>query len=219
MMTLVKQTHRRISFFDNERLTMSEAIELTAQALIYYIGQYPDVVVSYSGGKDSTSLLTLLLVLIEAGRVPRPRSLRVLLANTRVELPLLHLAALEIMQIVREKGYLAQVVEPPLEDRFFVRMFGFGYPPPHNGFRWCTELLKLKPMLTALLEVREAVGHKFLALTGMRIGESAMRDQRIVLACNSKDGECGQGAILAQAQEKARKGQPTATSCGRRPRG
>jgi DNA sulfur modification protein DndC len=205
-MTLVKQTNRRISFFDDQRLTQSEAIELTAQALIYYIGQYPDVVVSYSGGKDSTSLLTLLLVLIEAGRVPRPRSLRVLLANTRVELPLLHLAALQIMQIVREKGYLAQVVEPPLDDRFFVRMFGFGYPPPHNGFRWCTDLLKLKPMLTALLAARQAAGQKFLALTGMRIGESAMRDQRIVLACGSKDGECGQGAILAQAQEKARKG-------------
>jgi DNA sulfur modification protein DndC len=193
---------KRISFFDDQRLAMSEAIELTTQALTYYISQYPDVVVSFSGGKDSTSLLTLLLVLIEAERVPKPSSLRVLLANTRVELPLLHLAALEILQIVREKGYIAQVVEPPLDDRFFVRMLGFGYPPPHNGFRWCTELLKLKPMLTALLMVREAMGHKFLTLTGMRIGESAMRDQRIVLACNSKDGECGQGAMLAQAQRK-----------------
>lgn len=107
---------KRISFFDDQRLTLNEAIELTAQALTYYITQYPDVVVSFSGGKDSTSLLTLLLVLIETGRVPKPKSLRILLANTRIELPLLHLAALEIIRIVRERGYSTEVVEPPLDE-------------------------------------------------------------------------------------------------------
>lgn len=197
---------KRVSFFENERMSMNEAIELTAQALTYYFSQYPVVSVAFSGGKDSTSLLTLVMALIETGRVPKPKMLHVLLANTRIELPLLHLAALEIIQLVKERGWTAQVVEPSLNDRFFVRMFGVGYPPPHNGFRWCTGLLKLEPMWAALHETRQVVGQKFLTLTGMRIGESAMRDQRIVLACNSKDGECGQGAIVAEAQDKARKG-------------
>lgn len=196
---------RPISLFENERLTINEAIELTIQSLTYYITQYPLVSVAFSGGKDSTSLLTLIMALIETGRIPRPERLHVLLANTRIELPLLHLAALEMIKIVRERGYTAEVVEPPVDDRFFVRMFGFGYPPSHNGFRWCTGLLKLKPMWSALQKTRHDAGKKFLTLTGMRIGESAMRDARIVMACNSKDGECGQGAILAEAQEKARK--------------
>lgn len=196
---------RPISLFENERLTINEAIQLTIQSLTYYLARYPLVSVAFSGGKDSTTLLTLIMALIESGRVPRPERMHVLLANTRIELPLLHLAALEMIRIVRERGYTAEVVEPPLDDRFFVRMFGIGYPPSHNGFRWCTGLLKLRPMWTALQATRQAAGSKFLTLTGMRIGESAMRDQRIVLACNSKDGECGQGELLAEAQEKARK--------------
>lgn len=197
---------RPVSLFENERLTINEAIELTIQSLTHYMTRYPLVSVAFSGGKDSTVVLTLLMALIETGRVPRPQRLHVLLANTRIELPLLHLAALEMIEMVRERGYTAEVVEPPLDDRFFVRMFGVGYPPSHNGFRWCTGLLKLKPMWAALQQTRQATGDKFLTLTGMRIGESAMRDERIALACNSKDGECGQGAIVAEAQERARKG-------------
>lgn len=197
----------KLSLFDDERLTLRDAIDMAAGSMAYYIDQYPAVSVAFSGGKDSTTALTILLHLIATGRVPRPERLHVLLANTRIELPVLHLAALEIIRVVREMGYTAQVVEPPLNDRFFVRMFGFGYPPPHNGFRWCTGLLKIKPMLVALQETRGQIGQRFLTLTGMRIGESVMRDQRIALACNSKDGECGQGALLADAQEKAKKSQ------------
>lgn len=34
---------------------------------------------------------------------------------------------------------------------------------------------------------------KFLMLTGVRMGESAVRDQRIALSCSKDTGECGQG--------------------------
>jgi DNA sulfur modification protein DndC len=85
------------------------------------------------------------------------------------------------------------VVQPPLDDRFFVRMLGRGYPPPNNGFRWCVGLLKIEPMQAALRAIHQQAGGKFLTLTGMRVGESAARDQRIALACNKNDGECSQG--------------------------
>ncbi len=41
--------------------------------------------------------------------------------------------------------------------------------------------------------LREDYGENFLMLTGVRIGESAARDQRIALSCTKDGGECGQG--------------------------
>jgi DNA sulfur modification protein DndC len=41
--------------------------------------------------------------------------------------------------------------------------------------------------------LRQERGEKFLMLTGVRIGESAARDQRIAMSCTKDGGECGQG--------------------------
>jgi DNA sulfur modification protein DndC len=48
-------------------------------------------------------------------------------------------------------------------------------------------------MLAALESQRRARGEKLLMLTGVRIGESAARDQRIALSCSRDGAECGQG--------------------------
>lgn len=77
------------------------------------------------------------------------------------------------MEQVAERGYVAQTVMPPMDDRFFVYMFGRGVPPPSNTFRWCTPQLKVEPMESALKDLRDKYGQKFLMLTGVRIGESA----------------------------------------------
>lgn len=72
-------------------------------------------------------------------------------------------------------------------------MFGRGVPPPHNTFRWCTGNLKVEPMARALQGLRDTAGAKLLGITGVRLGESAARDQRIALSCSKDSGECGQG--------------------------
>ncbi len=54
-------------------------------------------------------------------------------------------------------------------------------------------MLKVKPMETSLKLLRDTIGEKFLMLTGVRIGESAVRDQRISLSCSKDGAECGQG--------------------------
>lgn len=66
-------------------------------------------------------------------------------------------------------------------------------PPPSNTFRWCTPKLKVMSMERELDALREERGEKFLMLTGVRIGESAARDQRIAMSCTKDGGECGQG--------------------------
>lgn len=137
--------------------------------------------------------MTVLMHLIESGRIPTPETLTVLYADTKMELPPLQIAAMAMLEELEKRGIKTQVVQPELDDRFFVYIFGRGVSVPHNRFRWCTPRLKVKNMMGALEGLRELYGEKFLMLTGVRQGESAARDQRISLSCSKDGGECGQG--------------------------
>jgi DNA sulfur modification protein DndC len=110
-----------------------------------------------------------------------------------MELPPLRASVSTLFVALREDGFTTRVVFPRLDDRFFVYMLGRGVPPPSNTFRWCTAQLKIEPMLAALAALRESSGEKLLMLTGVRLGESAARDQRIAISCSRDSGECGQG--------------------------
>src|SRR5215472_6414376 len=175
------------------RRTLEEAIEETINAF-YEIGasDYDVWEIGYSGGKDSTAVVTLLAYLIASGRLPRPKRVIVQYADTGMELPLLRDSALRILKQLEAYGFETEVVRPELNDRFFVYMLGRGVPPPKNGtLRWCTRILKSKPMTIAM----KGVAGKKLIITGVREGESAARDGRIVAACNKESGECGQGYL------------------------
>lgn len=185
---------KQASFFDGQRLTLERAMDLTVESLTLYGSGYKHWVCAFSGGKDSTATVTAVVNLIETGRVPRPKTLTVLYADTRQELPPLQLGAMRLLDAIRERGFAAHVVLPPMDDRFFVYLLGRGVPPPNNGtLRWCTSKIKIKPMQDKLLEIRQQVGEKFLMLTGVRLGESQARDARIALSCSRNNAECGQG--------------------------
>ena len=185
---------RQQSFFEGSRLTLDEALEMTAESLNTYAQFYRHWAIAYSGGKDSSALLTAVLHLLNTGRVARPQSLTVLYSDTRQEIPPLHIGALQTLETVRALGHTARVVLPPLDERYFVYMLGRGVPPPNNNtLRWCTAQIKVEPMVAALKELRDAQGEKFLMLTGVRVGESAARDARIALSCGRNGAECGQG--------------------------
>ena len=184
---------RTQSLFEADRLTLPGAIDLSVASLNAYGERYRHWAIAYSGGKDSTATLAFVLWSLASGRVAAPESLTVLYADTRMELPPLRLAALRILYQVQSAGYRAEVVLPAMDDRFYVYMFGRGVPPPKNRFRWCTPQLKIEPMHAALAELRQRADAKLLMLTGVRLGESAARDQRIAVSCSKDSGECGQG--------------------------
>lgn len=184
---------RHPTLFDSDRMGFDQALELTAQSLNAYGAEYRHWAIAYSGGKDSSAVLTAAVHLIESGRVSKPESLTVLNSDTRMELPPLASAAQTMLSTLRERGIDARTVLPAMDDRFFVYMLGRGVPPPSNTFRWCTPQLKVEPMLNALADLRAQTGEKFLMLTGVRQGESAVRDQRIALSCGKNGSECGQG--------------------------
>jgi DNA sulfur modification protein DndC len=196
---------RTLSLFEDQRLTLREAIAQSAENLRHYGQFYKHWAIAFSGGKDSTATATLVLRLIKTEQIPRPESLTVLYADTRQELPPLHFSALRVLDFVRELGFDARVVLPEIDKRFWVYILGRGVPPPNNGtLRWCTRQIKVDPMTQALADVRSQLGEgdRLLMLTGVRFGESAARDQRIAVSCTKDGGECGQGWFQSMTADR-----------------
>jgi DNA sulfur modification protein DndC len=189
------------SLWEGERLTLERSQELTIESLLLYGSGYRHWAMAYSGGKDSSALVTFVAFLLLSGRIPAPETLTVLYADTRMELPPLHACAMTLLAELEARGITTQIVLPALDERFFVYMFGRGVPAPKNLFRWCTPQLKVDPMELALADLRASYGEKFLMLTGVRQGESAARDQRIALSCSRDGAECGQGWFQVKTPE------------------
>lgn len=186
-------------------MVAEEAVDLTVASLTAY-GEFHDVwAVAWSGGKDSTATLTLIIRLIEEGRIPRPRILYVFYADTRQELPPLQ-ACVELiaLELAKRDWVIFETVRAPIDKRFLVYMLGRGVPPPNNNtFRWCTRQIKVDPMAAALEARLTEIDGEVLMITGVRQGESAIRDKRIELSCSKDGGECGQGwyqEVLPQAK-------------------
>lgn len=140
---------------------------------------------SWSRGKDSTTLLTWLEWLRRAGwiTVDRPQAV---CSDTGVEDVGLF-AVGELMKAALEScGWEIIVVQPEVHERLYPQILGRGLPPIHPGIRrmrWCTRSTKIDPMSR-----RSAPG---LMLTGLRLGESAMRDGKLKKSTCSAGGECG----------------------------
>lgn len=178
----------------SQRLQMNQSIELTIDSLNAYGPTHDHWAIAWSGGKDSTTLLTLVVYLFESGKVQRPKTLTVMYADTRMELVPLWVAAQQIIDDLRERGIDVRVVMAPMDKRFLVYMLGRGVPPPNNNtLRWCTRQIKIDPMAAELRKLHAERGTKVLMLTGVRMGESAIRDSRIAMSCSRDGGECGQG--------------------------
>ncbi|RKD18996.1 phosphoadenosine phosphosulfate reductase [Pelobium manganitolerans] len=178
----------------SKRLQMNESIELTTQSLLAYGPKYKHWCMAWSGGKDSTTLVTLIVWLITSGRLKAPETLTVMYADTRLELTPLYFAAQQIMEELEELGITVKIVTAPLDKRFMTYILGRGVPPPNNNtFRWCTRQIKIDPMKAELEKIFKEKGEKVLMLTGVRQGESAIRDQRIIMSCGKDGAECGQG--------------------------
>jgi DNA sulfur modification protein DndC len=182
------------TLFDDSRLTLSDSIGLTIDSLRAYGEAHSHWAIAYSGGKDSTTVLTLVIHLLKRGLIPKPRRLSILYADTRMELPPLAFAAFQMVDRLISEGFEARVVMAPLDKRFLVYMLGRGVPPPNNTtFRWCTRQIKIDPMAAELARLRDESDGKILMLTGVRIGESAARDAKIAVSCGRNGSECGQG--------------------------
>lgn len=62
---------------------MTDSIELTIQSLLAYCADHDHWGIAWSGGKDSSATLTLIIWLLDTGKIPRPKSLTVFYADMR----------------------------------------------------------------------------------------------------------------------------------------
>ena len=177
------------------RMLHEEAVELTLASLRAYWDRHSHYAIAFSGGKDSATTLTLIIHLIDAGELPQPECLHVFYADTRQEMPPIAICADQILDIYRRRNWIkVHVVRAPLDKRFWVYILGRGVPPPNNNtLRWCTRQIKVEPMADALEQAIARLDGQALMMTGVRQGESAVRDGRIAMSCGKDGAECGQG--------------------------
>lgn len=180
--------------FPDARLRYDEAMALTLDSMRAWGPNHSVWVIAWSGGKDSTTLLTVILHLLSEGLLDPPERMIVCYADTRMELPPLAHTAQSLLKRLRAEGVEGRTVMAPMDKRYFVYLLGRGVPPPNNNtFRWCTRQIKVDPMETEIKRVVAGAGGNVLMLTGVRQGESAIRDGRITMSCSKDGAECGQG--------------------------
>lgn len=189
----INEMKSQINLFGVEPITVADSIELTIQSINTYGPLHDHWAAAWSWGKDSTTLVTLIVQLMNTGQIKLPKSFTIFAADTRLELIPLWLSAKNLIKQLEERGVNVKVVTAPIDDRFLVYILGRGVPPPSNTFRWCTGQIKVEPMELAIKEFIKEKNQKILMLTGVRLGESAVRDQRINVSCSKDGGECGQG--------------------------
>jgi DNA sulfur modification protein DndC len=142
-------------------------------------------IVGYSGGKDSTAVLSL--VWLSISRLPaekRHKQVHVISTDTLVENPIVAswvTQSLSTMtQAAKDQGLpiTPHRLTPEVKDTFWVNLIGRGYPAPRHKFRWCTERLKIRPSNTFVRNMVKASGETILVL-GTRKAESAARSSRM----------------------------------------
>lgn len=147
-------------------------------------------IIGFSGGKDSTVLLTLVWLALRKIKenIQFPFQLRrpiyVVCNDTMVENPLISAyvdeVLIQIEKKAREEGlpiFIKKTI-PKLEDSFWVNVIGKGYPVPNTAFRWCTEKMKIKPTARFITEQIDECGEAII-LIGTRKSESATRARSI----------------------------------------
>jgi len=142
-------------------------------------------IVGYSGGKDSTAVLSLVwLALSRLSVADRHKVIHVISTDTLVENPIVAswvTHSLETMKEAAESQGLPITphrLTPEVKDTFWVNLIGKGYPAPRPKFRWCTERLKIRPSNTFVRNMVRASGETILVL-GTRKAESASRGARM----------------------------------------
>jgi DNA sulfur modification protein DndC len=143
-------------------------------------------VITFSGGKDSTFLLHLvILMLLQLKKENiRTRKIYILSSDTRVEMPIMeayHFNKMrQIKQFIEQENLNVEIelVQPEIKDDFFVCLLGKGYPSPNLNFRWCTKRIKIsgtEKYLNSIIEKHSSI----VMLLGVRNDESITREQSI----------------------------------------
>jgi len=152
-------------------------------------------IIGFSGGKDSTLLLH---VVLEAVRTVAPdercRPVYIVSNDTLVESPVFQEFVNKLLARLEESLEGLNVplkvirTHPLPEESFWANLLGKGYPAPNRTFRWCTDRMKIRPTSRFIRETVAGSGEAILLL-GVRRAESATRSGSIGRHENDNGGK------------------------------
>ena len=144
-------------------------------------------IIGFSGGKDSTVLLTLVWIALselKKENIALSRKVYVVCNDTMVENPVIEEYVTNVLNKIRisakeqELPISVHTTTPELEDSFWCCVIGKGYPVPNNSFRFCTEKMKIKPTSNFIINQVAADGEA-IVLIGTRRSESQQRAKSV----------------------------------------
>ena len=142
-------------------------------------------VIGYSGGKDSSAVVTLIyLALLALDEEKRTKKIYVVASDTLVETPLVidhvnkSLEAIGNQARRNDLPITTHKVLPKPDKTFWACLLGKGYPAPTQSFRWCTERMKIDPVSDFITD-KVAKHDEVIVVLGSRSQESASRAQVI----------------------------------------
>ena len=140
-------------------------------------------VVTFSGGKDSTTVLHLVIEMLlemRAAGEKQAKQVYIVSSDTGVEMPLIEdyvtdkLDQIEKFAIKEKLNISVNLLKPKVTDSFWTLLLGKGYPSPNQTFRWCTDRMKIRPA-THFLKTLSDKNESILMLLGVRSDESISR--------------------------------------------
>ncbi|MGJ5628979.1 DNA phosphorothioation system sulfurtransferase DndC [Nostoc sp. CALU 1950] len=156
-----------------------QALNIEIQEL-YCLDEIPWVL-GVSWGKDSSTVLQLVWnAIADLPPEKRTKTVYVITTDTLVENPVVSAWVRKSLQnlkvAAKEQGMPIDphLLQPVIQDTFWVNLIGKGYPAPRNQFRWCTPRLKINPANQFIREIVRANGETILVL-GTRKAESVKR--------------------------------------------
>ncbi|WP_028114352.1 DNA phosphorothioation system sulfurtransferase DndC [Ferrimonas kyonanensis] len=142
-------------------------------------------VIGYSGGKDSTAVVILVYLALQAlDEKKRTKPVYVVASDTLVETPLVvdHVnRSLDAIGTQAKRDNLPMTthkVLPKPNQTFWSCLLGKGYPAPTQSFRWCTERMKIDPV-SDFIKDKISRHDEVIVVLGSRSQESASRAQVI----------------------------------------
>lgn len=179
-------------FINNEDFANHKLSHYIADVQRVYCADNRPWVIGYSGGKDSSAVMTLVyLSLLGLPEEQRQKPVFVVSSDTLVETPVVvnhikdSLAAIEKGAKRDNLPITTHKVVPESDDTFWVNLLGKGYPAPTRSFRWCTERMKIDPV-SDFIKSTVSKYDEVIVVLGSRSQESASRAQ--VIAKHKIDG-------------------------------
>lgn len=180
--------NQQLNFLNKQR-SVSELVQtvnaLTEEIQELYCQDDKPIIVGWSGGKDSTTILQLFWNAIADLPVEkRTKTVYVISNDTLVENPIVSNWVRKSLKVMQEAADIQQMpikthlTYPAIQERFWVCLIGKGYPAPRNRFRWCTDRMKIQPTDSFIRQVIRNQGEVVLTL-GTRKAESATRERNM----------------------------------------